>query len=307
MVCRVLKKIHGNYYIYEQQSYRVAGKVKTDTLRCLGRADGALVNAIAKTVNGANEVLAQAGLAVGAGRAAEPAPIDPDEPWEMGELERRTAKVALELLKRAPGDDDDLPFNLTKSAAPEKPATTENAPPRGRPRAAPTAGDLVKIKIDCDRYTIAEKALRKEHERLLRLMTDIGLKAPDKARITIRYGSELTTSRGLVSGNYSLMVPRYGELSRSEFKDQYQRLLSRVYLEELKRQAPEKFCQVRAALDASYRETNGLIIQFSSLETRQFAWVLTLQKLITHAIPRAAAKQIKGLGKHLGPLDEWSG
>lgn len=39
MVCRVIKTIKGRQYLYEQRSYRVSGKVKTET-RYLGAVDG---------------------------------------------------------------------------------------------------------------------------------------------------------------------------------------------------------------------------------------------------------------------------
>jgi len=254
MSYRVVKKINGCHYLYEQETYREGGKVRTRS-QYIGAVDPMLV----KRLKSRGEPL-EAALMSPEPETIIPAPPD-TEP---------TIKYAVSAVSTAPHTspsqlDDNPPTPPQKSEPRLNTTKKETADHSNISRSR-----RLKIKAKVERHNISRTALEAEHRRFTRHMQGLGLKTDDIGRVLVGVGKQVRCRRGH-SGNYVITVPRFktkkakgdvGPATRTAFKREYRKALAGTYLDALKAQDPKYYAGLEQNLSKAFEAQNKAISSY---------------------------------------------
>jgi len=245
MSYRVVKKINGCHYLYDQETYREGGKVRTRS-QYLGAVDPKVVKRL-KT----------------RGEPIEAALIIPPSKPEEPEI-----KYTVELVPKAdpptkpPTKKADKALNTTSKQKPKSPK--------------PSLIQPLRIKSKVERHNISRAALEGEHRRFVNHMEALGLKTEHLGRVLIGTGKQVRCRRQR-SGNYIITLPRWkvkadprkktkGALrrpaTRVAFKREYRKALAGVYLDAIKAQDPKYYAGLEQNLSAAYKAQNKAISRY---------------------------------------------
>ena len=195
MPYRVVKKINGCHYLYEQETYREGGKVRTRS-QYIGAVDPVKI----KALKAKGEPLD------GALKNIEPEEIESEEiepiiTYTVKEVSPETlpSKAAEKAKsKDKPKSAPDASQRLNTTKLKEKPKPEKSTPSKPR----------LRIKAKVERHNISRAALVGEHKRFTRHMTRLGLKTDDIGRVIVGTGKQVLCRRQR-SGNYVITLPRF--------------------------------------------------------------------------------------------------
>jgi len=240
MSYRVVKKINGSHYLYEQETYREGGKVRTRS-QYLGAVDPAVI----KRLKSRGEPL-EAALLPPEPETVTPAKTDTDP----------TIKYTVTAI-------DDAPSKPTpqrkENPTPHKPKlevrlnTTKNE--KSKPTKINRSRPL-RIKAKVERHNISRTALEFEHRRFTRHMEGLGLNTERMGRVIVGVGKHVRCRRQR-SGNYVITIPRFktkkkkgdiGPATRTAFKREYRKALAGTYLDAIKAQDPKYYAGLEQTL-----------------------------------------------------------
>lgn len=259
MTYRVVKKINGSHYLYEQETYREGGKVRTRS-QYIGAVDPKLV----KRLKSRGEPI-EAAL-----KEPEPASSIEDEPEitytvtiATPEQKQVEALIRPDPQIKSPG--------LSKVKTPSKQAnklnTTKNKTSKTDKiiRSQP-----LRIKAKVERHNISRTALEFEHRRFKRHMEGLGLKTDDMGRVLVGVGKQVKCRRQR-SGNYVITIPRFkiqkqkgdiGSATRTAFKREYRKALAGTYLDAIKAQDPKYYAELEQNLSVTFKAQNKAIARY---------------------------------------------
>jgi len=255
MSYRVVKKINGSHYLYEQETYREGGKVRTRS-QYIGAVDPKLV----KRLKSRGEPIEAALI------PAQPTTLTPAQTDVEPTITYTVTAVDIEP-PNSPSQPKDNP-------SPPKPETTLRAEPRlnttNKQKYKLTknnASQPLRIKAKVERHKISQTALEAEHRRFTRHMEGLGLKTDGIGRVLIGVGKQVRCRRQR-SGNYVITIPRFktnkakghiGPATRTAFKHEYRKALAGTYLDALKAQDPKYYTGLEQNLSAAFKAQNKAI------------------------------------------------
>ena len=252
MPYRVVKKINGCHYLYEQETYREGGKVRTRS-QYIGAVDPVKI----KALKAKGEPLD------GALKNIEPEEIEPIITYTVKEvppetLLSKTAEKAKSKDKPKSAPDASQRLNTTNPKAKPKPEKLTPSKPH------------LRVKAKVERHNISRAALVGEHKRFTRHMTRLGLKKEDIGRVIVGTGKQVLCRRQR-SGNYVITLPRFktkkkkGDIdpaTRTAFKREYRKALAGTYLDAIKAQQPTYYAGLEQNLSAAFKAQNKAISRY---------------------------------------------
>jgi len=258
MTYRVVKKINGRSYLYEQETYREGGKVRTRS-QYIGAVDPKLV----KRLKSRGEPI-EAALMMPAPKPVTPADGEPEitytvtiatqEPEYVDATQVRTPDTKSPELSKAKNPSKQTNrLNTTKNTQPRKDKSIRSQP--------------LRIKAKVERHNISRTALEAEHRRFTRHMEGLGLKAEGIGRVLVGTGRQVRCRRQS-SGNYVITIPRFkskkkkgdvGPATRTAFKREYRKALAGTYLDAIKAQDPKYYAGLEQNLSAAFKAQNKAI------------------------------------------------
>ncbi len=139
--------------------------------------------------------------------------------------------------------------------------TTEIQPDRPEEPARPIP---LKIRANIDKHQISRTSLEKEHERMLKRLEALGLDASQTPRILVADGSKVGMRRRLTGGYKVTMARRVrrGTGGRTAFRREYRKALAHMWLDEIERQHPLAFEQLRTDLNSAYQATKWAMLNY---------------------------------------------
>lgn len=240
MTYRVVKKINGSHYLYEQETYREGGKVRTRS-QYIGAVDPKIIKQLKLR-----------------GEPLEAALITGPE----------------SILKYTVTTADDMPPQIIKNDLSEpipKIIPTLNTTRNVISKSAKFSRfQPLKIKAPVERHNISRTALEAEHRRFTRHMEGLGLKIDDISRVLVGTGRKVK-SRCQRSGNYVITLPRFktkkqkgdiGPATRTAFKREYRKALAGTYLDAIQAQDPKYYIGLKQNLSAAFKAQNKAIGQY---------------------------------------------
>jgi len=282
MTYRVVKKINGRSYLYEQETYREGGKVRTRS-QYLGAVDPAVI----KRLKSRGEPL----------EAALMPPVDTEAKSKTKAASVDSHAVAERLEETEP----EIKYTVTVTDKPEteKPAksaaafdaetqlpkplkqvekfnTTKLSAARDKSRKVSrhderiSARPSLRIKAKVERHNISRAALEAEHRRFNRHMAALGLDTGKLGRVVVGTGRKLQARRQ-TSGNYVITLPRFksskvkgetGQLVRTVFKREYRKALAGTYLDAIKAQDPKYYAGLEQNLSQAFKTQNKAISRY---------------------------------------------
>jgi len=256
MSYRVVKKINGCHYLYDQETYREGGKVRTRS-QYLGAVDPKVV----KRLKTRGEPIESALI------TPPPKPEEPEIKYTVELIPKvkppkEPAQVNPETPPQQSVEKVDKPLNTTSRYKTEKPKSLHIQP--------------LRIKSKVERHNISRAALKGEHRRFVGHMEALGLKTERLGRVLIGTGKQVRCRRQR-SGNYVLTLPRWkvkadpskktkGDLrrpaTRVAFKREYRKALAGVYLDTIKAQDPKYYAGLEQNLSATFKAQNKAISRY---------------------------------------------
>ncbi len=264
MTYRVVKKINGSHYLYEQETYREGGKVRTRS-SYIGPVDGKEYKRLKSR-----------------GEPIEAALIDRT-------LDTPTVEPTLE-------PEPEIKITVTAMSPQPKPSK-QKSPPHVTPptpkRSVKPVSKLnttnkrqyttkalpklpLKIRAKVERHHISRTALEAEHRRFLAHLTAKGLDASKIGRVLIGTGKRVQAKRRR-SGNYVVTVPRWKTKTtrrkksehrpatggtRVDFKREYRKALAGTYLDAIKAQDPQYYAGLELNLKTAFKAQNKAITHY---------------------------------------------
>jgi len=250
MSYRVVKKINGSHYLYEQETYREGGKVRTRS-QYIGAVDPKLI----KQLKSRGEPLEAALM------SPEPETIVPAK--SDTEL---TVKYTVTTV------DDEPPkstFGLDDIPSPSKPKPEPRFNTTKNDKSKPTKNirsQLLRIKAKVERHNINRTALEAEHRRFTRHVEGLGLKTDSIGRVLVGTGKKVRCRRQR-SGNHVITIPRFntkkkkgdiGPATRAAFKREYRKALAGTYLDAIKAQDPKYYAGLEQSLTLHFLHSKML-------------------------------------------------
>jgi len=256
MSYRVVKKINGCHYLYDQETYREGGKVRTRS-QYLGAVDPQMV----KRLKTRGEPVEAALITL---------PSEPEDPEIKYTVElipkvappKKPVEAKPETSPQQLAKKVDKPLNTTLRRKTEKPKSLHIQP--------------LRIKSKVERHNISRVALEGEHRRFVGHMEALGLKTERLGLVLIGTGKQVRCRRQR-SGNYVITLPRLkvkvsprkktkGALrrpaTRVAFKREYRKALAGVYLDAIKAQDPKYYAGLEQNLSAAYKAQNKAISRY---------------------------------------------
>ena len=281
----VTKRIKGHAYLYRQRTYRLGGRVHTES-QYIGPASagsrssgGSANNSAASTSN--NEQ-----------KPYEPSTVDDDFVNEP---------LAPRVWKNITDEQSVAPDEAFKSPR-RRPVYSLDSP-----IASLRPGGTLKLKLPIKDAHFNSVVLRHEDIRVLKRMESMGIDTKNVPAIHITKGARVGGRRSLLSGTYLVSFPRSGG-NRTLFKRQFRRTLAERWLHELESQDPFAFDHLRTEMDAGYRATKHALTGYLINTNVRGRWLLTLQVLWTRQMPEWLRQHVKpvslGLVDH-GPSLGW--
>jgi len=299
MPYRVVKKINGSHYLYEQETYREGGKVRTRS-QYLGAVDPVVI----RRLKARGEPLEAALM------PPEPETVTPTE-TDAEPTIKYTVTVAEEApAERASPSNKTTP--LSKPDAKPRLNTTKN----GRSKNAKNSrSQPLRIKAKVERHNISRTALEAEYRRFTRHMSKLGLNTNDMGRVLVGVGRQVRCRRQR-SGNYVITIPRFKSnnegqpATRTAFKREYRKAVAGTYLDAIKAQDPKYYAGLEQNLSAVFATQNKAISRY----LMNFGWKpsqkigLTLHfihsKMLSDWTKAHVASEKLGLADHQ-PRDNW--
>jgi len=254
MTYRVVKKINGSHYLYEQETYREGGKVRTRS-QYLGAVDPVVI----KKLKARGEPLEAALM------PTEPETAIPAETETDPTIKYTVTAIDAEPLK-TPVAPQDNPSAFKPRAKPKLNNTNNE---KSKP-AEIVRSQLLRIKAKVERHNISRAALEAEHRRFTRHMEGLGLKTDDIGRVLVGTGKKVRCRRQR-SGNYVITIPRFktkktkgdiGPATRTAFKREYRKALAGTYLDAIKAQDPKYYARLEQNLSAAFKAQNKAIARY---------------------------------------------
>jgi len=266
MAYRVVKVINGCHYLYEQETYREGGKVRTRS-QYIGAVDPVKI----KTLKAKGEPLD--GALKNTEPETETEETEPVITYTVTEAQPETLpKTRSEKPKpkdkTRPVSKPEKLLNTTKSKSRYE---TVEKPIKTKPR--------LRIKAKVERHNISRTALEGEHKRFMRHMERLGLKSDNMGRIMVGVGSKVRCRRQR-SRNYIITLPRFktkkqkgdiGPATRTAFKREYRKALAGTYLDAIKEQQPDYYAGLELHLSKAFEAQNKAISRYLMNSNRKTA------------------------------------
>jgi len=237
MSYKVIKNIKGNLYLYLQKSFRVNGRVKTES-HYLGRVGGGTGT----------------GSGGGSAGANTSPPNRPQEAREQGQ-----AYQTPQTDEKATGSPHREQEAQGRKPAPV--ATTSGADPRPTPKQVATT--RLKVKINLEKQSISENSLIATFENHIKILNGLGLDTNQIGQIKLKYSSVNETApkhkKALLSSGYNVYLPAFSKGQRTKFWQEYRRAVAKTGLELIKTQNPAFYSNIKIVFNESYKRTNNLL------------------------------------------------
>ena len=229
MAYRVIKRVKGIAYLYEQISFRVGSRVHTKS-RCLGRADG---------IGGAVSGVAGASCASGSSEAQV--------------AHGDSGALSVPEVPAIPGNDDgaDIISKIRRSDQ----QNGQNIP-------RPVITTRFRSAIPLAGHKISTFSLQKEYENAQVMLRNAGVSSEQFPSITIKYGWWVKPILRRRTGQYVVCLPKKSSGHRMKFKRCYSQTVARSMLDSVARHAPQKYAVLAQEFDSSFRETQKAITTF---------------------------------------------
>ena len=192
MSYRVIKRIKGHLYLYEQSTFRVGGKVKTHS-RYIGPVDG-------------NGTVSSTSHAISKSVDPEKTTVDSVREELTLQINKNTKQNLIE--KTSPPEK---PQKITNQAKPPKTEPEKNAktPPTVQKQThdkpeplAPTA------KINLERFALSARALVSEFQNTTARLRRSGVNTTNFPPISLEYGSKVGYHKKAFSRTYVVTIPK---------------------------------------------------------------------------------------------------
>jgi len=251
MSYRVVKKINGSHYLYEQETYREGGKVRTRS-QYLGAVDPAVI----KRLKLRGEPLEAALM-----------PSEPEELVTTKTETEPTIKYKVTVVDDPPPEASPQSIDNTLQqklkSQPKLNTTKKKSPKADKDRRS----QPLRIKANVELHNISRTALEFEHRRFTRHMEGLGLNTERMGRVMVGVGKNVRCRRQR-SGNYVITIPRFktkkkmgdiGPATRTAFKRQYRKALAGTYLDAIKAQNPKYYAGLEQNLSTAFKAQNKAI------------------------------------------------
>ena len=236
---RVIKKINGYFYEYEQSTYRDHGKVRTIS-HYIGPASESAYRAYKKKA--ANR----------RGAKSKSAPAS---------TKRSTSK-------RASGS---IPLPDISSSKPGrrrlfKPLRYQfcRAMEKWRPRLNAHDHPITQSKVNFAKRGIYMKDVSRAERRLVCSLQLQGVNTDELPNVSIRYGQKLTHSKKVGSKDYVVTIPR-GYFKYQDFKREVLKAQAKVALDAVESQQSERFRDLTLPLQESFSSSRKVLVKYLRL------------------------------------------
>ncbi len=269
MAYRIIKWVKGRPYLYEQSSFRVGGKVRTES-RYMGAASNADVAAV-RTRQETRRAVAEL---TGGGNDK---PADQTTP--------------------SPPEADPLPATQTQPICRRAVITTmENARP-------------LTIKADLSALRIAEKPLQTWYGTAQASLARQGINLSAMPPVTVRHGLYAGFHKAWFGRGYVVTLPRGKKGNRTTVRTAFSKAVAAAALDAVQAQQPDLFSQLSLQFNETHRATTLAVIQYVANTRDRWKWAIVMTAWTWNRVPPIFANKKRTRSDLIEPssvgLYEW--